>query len=264
MQMSRPLAALSVGGTMSHLARSPLCSTRCTRCLCEASCIVDLAGPLPATTSGNVFLMICIEHFSKHIVSVPLPNKEAGTTARAFLQHVLGVFGAPAEVLTDQGNEFKGAFHDLLVLSKVDHRGANAYHPQANGLSERAVQSVKRALVKLAHAEQLEWDCKLPYLTLGYNCSEKKSTGFAPYQLLHAVPPIVPPSVRPRLRPPLDLDDQVLVAHSLLERSVALQENLAMAASNQLIAQHRDQLRYAKTRVGAYNRFGPSCTCANK
>ena len=215
---------------------------------------VDLAGPLPMSDGGSLYVMLCIEHFAKHLVGIPLPDKSAATTARAFRQHVLCVYGAPAEVLTDQGTEFRDEFHALLVASFVDHRTTSAYHPQANGLTERAVQSVKRALGKLAHVAPTTWDVRLPYVVLGYNCSKHKSTGVAPYQLLHAVPPIVPPAIRPRFEPAIDFDDLTLVAQSLLERAEALQEHLVMAGANQLIAQHRDQLHYAKVRAGAYSK----------
>lgn len=62
---------------------------------------VDLAGPL--CEKGNRYCMIAIEHFSKHVELVPLPNKEARTTAAAFASAVLGRFGSCAEVLTDGG-----------------------------------------------------------------------------------------------------------------------------------------------------------------
>lgn len=213
---------------------------------------VDLAGPLPASTRGNTYIMLAIDHFSKHVVALPLADKNASTTAAAFRQHVLGVYGAPAEVLTDQGTEFRSEFHQLLTESFVDHRTTSAYHPQANGLAERAVQTIKRCVAKMAAKAPQTWDDCLPYAALGYNSSPQSSTGFAPYTLLHAVAPIVPPAIRPRFSAPIDLDDPVLAAQSVYERATALQGHMIMAAGNQLIAQHRDQLHYAKTRAGAY------------
>jgi hypothetical protein len=55
---------------------------------------VDLAGPFNKTTLGAVYVMIVIEHYSKYLDVIPLPNKEAFTTAAAFAQHVLGKYGA--------------------------------------------------------------------------------------------------------------------------------------------------------------------------
>ena len=52
-------------------------------------------------------------------------------------------------VVTYQGNEFLGAYAELLAKAFIEHRYTSAYHPQANGLAERCVQTVKRCLKKL-------------------------------------------------------------------------------------------------------------------
>ncbi len=213
---------------------------------------VDLAGPLPTTKSGMSYVMLAVDHFSKNLTTAALPNKEAATVAAAFKERVLCVYGAPAEVLTDQGTEFRDVFDRQLQEANIDHRTTTAYHPQANGLTERAVQSVKRALGKLAACEPDRWDAHLPLVTLGYNCSTQGSTGFAPYFLLHGVPPIIPPAIREHFSQPIDFDDPSLTANSLFDRSLALLRAMAEAGGNQLIAQHRDELRYIQTRAGAY------------
>ena len=213
---------------------------------------VDLAGPLPTTENGSKYVMICIDHFSKHVTTAALPNKESATVAAAFLERVLGVYGAPAEVVTDQGTEFRETFHRQLQDFYVDHRTTSAYHPQANGLAERAVQTIKRALGKLAAQQPDKWDARLPLVTLGYNVSAQKSTGYSPYFLLHAVPAIIPPAVRERFSVPLDFDSPVLAAASLFDRSLALSCAMVEAGGNLMIAQHRDELHYLKTRAGGY------------
>ena len=77
---------------------------------------VDLAGPIkPESDRGHGYIMIAIEHFSKWMVAVPIPDKLVDNVAYALLYHVLSRFGACAEVVTDNGAEFQGAFADLLV-----------------------------------------------------------------------------------------------------------------------------------------------------
>jgi hypothetical protein len=61
----------------------------------------DLAGELPQTSRGNVYIMIMIEHFSKLIELVALVDKSSHNTSQAFLQHVLSRFGACGECLID-------------------------------------------------------------------------------------------------------------------------------------------------------------------
>jgi transposase InsO family protein len=213
---------------------------------------VDLAGPLPVSVRGYLYVMIVIDHFTKFVTAIPLRDKQAVTTAEAFRQYIVGIYGAPAEVLTDQGTEFRDEFQQLLTELYVDHRTTTAYHPQANGLAERAVQTVKRALAKVAHATPEAWDQHLPFVVLGYNASVQQAHGFSPYHLMHAVPAPLPSSIRERFDEHLNFDDPVWAAQSLFVRSLALQQDLPVAGANLLSAQHRDQVRYAQTRAGGY------------
>jgi transposase InsO family protein len=75
---------------------------------------------------------------------VALPDKFSEGAAYSFLDRVLNRFGAPAEVLTDQGREFLGEFQTLCEQAMIDHRTTSRDHPEANGLAERMVQTVKR------------------------------------------------------------------------------------------------------------------------
>eukprot|EP00854_Cymbomonas_tetramitiformis_P034696 gene34696-biopygen35680 len=69
---------------------------------------LDLAWPSRRVTrSDNSRVLIMTEHYTRFIVCVPIPNKEASTIAAAFRSHVLAVFGAPAECLVDGGKEFE-------------------------------------------------------------------------------------------------------------------------------------------------------------
>jgi hypothetical protein len=83
--------------------------------------------------------MIMIEHFSKCVELVALPNKSSHSTSQAFLQHVLSRFGACVECLTNQGSKFKGKFQDLLDHALIDHRQTSRNHPQVDGITKRMV-----------------------------------------------------------------------------------------------------------------------------
>eukprot|EP00983_Pelagomonas_calceolata_P014900 472580-Pelagomonas_calceolata.AAC.1 len=87
--------------------------------------------------------MILVEHFTKSVGAVPIPDKLAVTTAQVFLERVLCRFGNCAEVVTDGGAEFAGEFDELLQKNTSDHRVTAPNHPQAGGSAERAVQIVK-------------------------------------------------------------------------------------------------------------------------
>ena len=198
--------------------------------------------------------MICIEHLSKHVELIPIPDKEPSTTARAFLTHVLGRFGACAQVVTDRGTEWEGEFAQLLARCYIDPRKTSAGHPQSDGLTERCVATIKQALRKMCEerASVRDWDEYLGWIGLGYRCSKQRATGMCPYEVLYARQPVVPPAVFERWEEPLDLSDPVLAAQLVLARAKLAREHEVVAAANLRIAQHRDTLRYAYTRSGKF------------
>jgi hypothetical protein len=100
---------------------------------------LDFAGPLPLIVRHNKYVLVMVEHFSKWIELVPSPDKSSEGVAYAFLDRVLSHFGAPAEVLTDQGIEFQGEFQVLCDKALIDHRTTSRDDPEADGLAERVV-----------------------------------------------------------------------------------------------------------------------------
>ena len=220
---------------------------------------VDLAGPFAKSADGNEYVMVCVEYFSKQIELIPLPEKSARCTANAFLSSVIGRYGACAEVVTDQGTEFQGEFHALLAHCFIDHRTTSANHPQADGLAERCVQTVKRALAKyVAEKQQLtDWDVQLNWIALGYRTSRQASTGLSPYQLLYGAEPVIPPAIRERVEQPvLEFGDPEKCVDYILQRAELLRENCAIAMQNLRVAQQRDAQRYQHVRSGFYQPSG--------
>ena len=214
----------------------------------------DLAGPFVTSRSGNVYAMICVEYFTKQIELIALPTKTAECTAAAFLS-IICRYGAPAEVVTDQGSEFKGAFSALLDQCFVDHRSTSANHPQADGLAERAVQTVKSSLARLVAAEQdaADWDLKMQWVALGYRCSKQSSTKLSPYEFLYGCSPCLPLAVRPRFDDVLlDFDRPEAASRYLDQRAKLLYDNCAIAMQNLRTAQHRGVLQYQRRRSGSH------------
>jgi hypothetical protein len=121
---------------------------------------LDFVGPLPLTVWHNIYVLVMVEHFSKWIKLVPSLEKSSKKVAYAFLDRVLSHFGAPAEVLTDQGMEFQGEFQVLCDKALIDHRTTSRDHPEADGLTKRVVQIVKSALRKygLQKGHLGDWD----------------------------------------------------------------------------------------------------------
>jgi hypothetical protein len=103
-----------------------------------------------------------IEHFSKRVELVALPNRLSHNTSQGFLQQVLSRFGACVECLTNQGSEFRGEFQDLLDHAFIDLYQTSKDHPQADGLAERMVQTCKKGFQKIClNKNKKDWDLAL-------------------------------------------------------------------------------------------------------
>ena len=71
---------------------------------------LDFAGPFPITKRHNKYVLMIVEYFSKWIELVALCDKFSEGVAYAFHDQILSRFGAPMEVLIDQGREFLSEF----------------------------------------------------------------------------------------------------------------------------------------------------------
>ena len=72
----------------------------------------------------------------------------------------------------NQGKECDGAFQTLLSKHEFTHRMSSHEHPQSDGLAERIVQTMKRALKKcLLDGGSEQWDEILSYVAMGYRMS---------------------------------------------------------------------------------------------
>ncbi|KAK3260918.1 hypothetical protein CYMTET_30150 [Cymbomonas tetramitiformis] len=167
---------------------------------------LDLLKPGKVTPSGHRRILVMTEHYTRFVIAVPLPDKEASTIAWTFRNHVLSVFGAPAECLVDGGGEFEWEFEKLCESCLIDRRVTSPYSPEGNGLTERVVCTIKFCLKKcaLVHALNFEWDQFLWAIVLSYNAAKQQSIGVAPFTMLFAHEPTVPPDLTGR--PALEFD----------------------------------------------------------
>ena len=223
---------------------------------------LDLATMPYDSERGNKYVVVMIEHYSKYIELAAIPTKEAKYVAAAFRERVIARHGGCAEVLTDNGGEFSAEFDVLLEKNFIDHRLITPHHSQSNGLAERCVQTVKRALKRMGNGHKnrtFQWDDELAYIQLGYNCSKQEATKIAPYTLTYAHEPIFPSEASAHFlktwEPTMDKEaviNGINPEEDLLERSRLLKRYNIIAGQNLAIAQHRDTARYAMVRGGTY------------
>ena len=100
---------------------------------------VAFAGPLQETGAGYTYVLVRIEHFTKWVELIPLLSKSSKDATWALPDGVLSRYGAPREILTNQGWEFQEEFQTFLSQHEITHRLASTKHLQSDGLAKNMV-----------------------------------------------------------------------------------------------------------------------------
>ena len=56
---------------------------------------LDILGPFIPSRSGNHYVLVMVDQFTKRVELAPLPAQNAELTAKAFLNHFIVTFGCP-------------------------------------------------------------------------------------------------------------------------------------------------------------------------
>ncbi|UYV79855.1 K02A2.6-like [Cordylochernes scorpioides] len=100
------------------------------------------------------------------------------------LRRLFSAYGLPEEVVSDNGPQFTGVeMKSFFESSVVRQTLIPAYHPQSNGLAERAVQLIKMALEKNKRKFEDTIQDTLSRILLTYRCTPHETTGKTPSEL---------------------------------------------------------------------------------
>ena len=147
---------------------------------------IDITGPHPVSSKGNMYVLTVIDHFTKWVELFPMKNQEASTVAKLLVDRVFCVHGCPLQILSDRGANFESnLFQELCARLSIDKIRTTAYQPSTNGGIERFHGTMHTMLAKWVAINQRDWDEKLPAVAFAYRSSEHESTGFTPFFLMH-------------------------------------------------------------------------------
>ena len=69
---------------------------------------IDTMGAFPESSSGNKYLVMCVELYSRWVEARAIPDQKSATVAKFFKEEILARHGCPKECISDNGSEFKG------------------------------------------------------------------------------------------------------------------------------------------------------------
>ena len=151
---------------------------------------MDFIGELPESEGYNAILVIT-DRFTKMQIYIPAKTTwTAEDVADAYILYVFRHYGVPKYITSDRGPQFASAFWNQLNR-KLDVllRLSTAHHPQTDGLSERAVQTLKQYLRIYTHDRQDRWVRWLPLAEFAYNSTVTSTHGYSPFRSLYGFDP---------------------------------------------------------------------------
>ena len=90
----------------------------------------DILGPFPVSESGNSYILVAMDYFTRWDAAYPIPNQEAGTITKKLTDEMFLWFLPPEQLHSDQGRQFE--LHLLAEVCKLLHihkSRTTAYQP---------------------------------------------------------------------------------------------------------------------------------------
>ena len=148
---------------------------------------IDSIGPLPPDDEGNCHIVVIIDCFTRFIMLYAVKDLTATVFVKTILRNA-GIFGMPAQILTDNGTQFVNEMNEeLMRLVGTEYITTLAYSKEENSLVERANKEVMRHLRAMifANNDHTQWDFRfLPMVQRIINSSRNESIGVSPAKLL--------------------------------------------------------------------------------
>lgn len=117
------------------------------------------------------------DELSKSIAVSPFKQQNAGTAPKAFVLNIVLKFGAPVEILTDQGSKFvSNLFKNTCKLPRIKKIQSTTFHP------DRVLAEYLRHYVYKDLSNQ---DKFVPYTIYVYNTITHTATECTPFKLVY-------------------------------------------------------------------------------
>lgn len=146
---------------------------------------MDILGPFNESTSGNRYVLMMIDQFTKWLECKALPEQSAEKIAQSFFEDWVARFGTPGQCHTDQGRNFdSNLFRVLCELLEIAKTRTTPYHPSGNGVVERINSPSAQFLRCFIEGKHKDWDRYIPALGMALRATVNQDTGYTPNMMV--------------------------------------------------------------------------------
>ena len=148
---------------------------------------INIIGKIhPTTFNGHEFILVAIDYFTKWVEAATYKVLNSKKVAQFIITNIICRYRVPHEIISNNGQHFKGETEKLLRQFNIQHHKSAPYRPQTNGAVEAANKNIGRILKK-STKNYKDWYLQLPYALWGYRTSIRSSTGATPYSLVYGM-----------------------------------------------------------------------------
>ncbi len=113
---------------------------------------------------------MCVDNLSRYVVLAPLKDKTAGAVAHALITNLFCPHSTPRVLLSDIGTELRNALlEEICEQFNIKQTFTVTYHPDSNGLVERANRKILEALLPVVGDLLETWEDWAPHVAASIN-----------------------------------------------------------------------------------------------
>ena len=154
---------------------------------------MDFITDLPASNGFYLYLHGGGPFFQNGATSFPATRPQTQRLCPPFsFAQIVRLHGFPTDIVSDRGTQFMSHFwENLMEVAGVSLNFSSAFHPEANGQTERVNQIIEQYLRCFCNYQQDNWETLLYTAEFSYNNSIHTSTRQSPFYTIYGPPPPV-------------------------------------------------------------------------
>ena len=153
---------------------------------------LDVIGPWPETETGEKYIFVIMDQFSKWVEAKAVPRTGA-EPLKNWLRSVFARFGVPRDLLMDRGSDMESKeLNNFCSMMGIRQVFTTAYHHQSNPVERFHRSLINLIKLKIQREDQKDWmDCLEPAL-FAYRVRRHQSLNASPFEVLYGLPPRLP------------------------------------------------------------------------
>lgn len=142
-----------------------------------------VSGVHASDEDGNDSILVVVDRFTKFVILIPTTKRlTSAELSWMLITKVFTRFGVPVSIMSDNDHLFASAnYKELMGRFGIILKTSTTYHPEADGLAERYVQTVISILRKFLHLNS-HWSKLLPLVEFNINTTPQRTTKISPFK----------------------------------------------------------------------------------